>query len=254
MDKVSATKKFTFIHTILSKQRISTVELRTINRFDKIFTVSKEVSKDLIHTYSIDGNKIDEIRNIIDRDIVQMRSSEFSVESGTDFVVTTIGRYVDQKNFPLVLNFFRKMQSIYSNLTFNIITNGNESTIKRDFSTYNLKKLNIYFNIPNPYPVLSSSNLYIQFSFYEGFGIAIAEALYLGIPLLLTNFETAHLHISKDHINGIITSYIPSDIESPFKKIYENYDFYKQNSYLLSQTDFYETDLKKFWKDCWKVF
>lgn len=246
MDKVHATKKFTFIHNILSKQTISIFELRIINKFDKIFTVSKEITEDLINLFSIDRRKIDEIRNIIDRETIKLYSSELNLKSGKDFVVTTIGRYVDQKNYPLILSFFSKLQSIYSNVTFNIITNGNEPKIKQVISAYNIERLNIHFNIPNPYPILSISNLYIQFSLYEGFGIAIAEAVCLGIPLLLTNFETARLHISKQNDNGIITSYSLSDIEIAFQKIYENYAFYKKNSEIISRTDFYKTDYYKF--------
>ncbi len=246
IDKVNAKKKYTFIHNILSKQKISINELKIINQFDKIFTVSKEITEDLINLYNIDSNKIDEIRNIIDRDTIQIYSSEFKVNYGKDFVVTTIGRYVDQKNFPLIFSFFSKLQSIYPNLTFNVITNGNETKIKQDITKSNIKKLNTYFNIPNPYPILLRSNLYIQFSRFEGFGIAIAEAVYLGIPILLTNFETAHLHLSTDHQNGIITSYQFSEILQSFHEIYKNYAFYKDNAEHVSKTDFYETDFNKF--------
>lgn len=47
----------------------------------------------------------------------------------------------------------------------------------------------LLLNISNPYPIIKSCDYFVLSSFYEGFGIVIAEADILGKPVISTNIE-----------------------------------------------------------------
>ena len=55
----------------------------------------------------------------------------------------------------------------------------------------------------NPYPYMAQADIYAQTSRYEGFGMTIAEARILGIPVVSTNFDVVYNQITHKK-NGLI--------------------------------------------------
>lgn len=56
----------------------------------------------------------------------------------------------------------------------------------------------------NPYPYMAQADVYIQTSRHEGFGMTIAEARILGIPVVSTNFDVVYNQITHEK-NGLIS-------------------------------------------------
>ncbi len=53
---------------------------------------------------------------------------------------------------------------------------------------YNLQEyIKLYGFLPNPYEIMSQSDIFICSSRSEGFSLVIAEAMILGIPIMTTN-------------------------------------------------------------------
>ena len=55
----------------------------------------------------------------------------------------------------------------------------------------------------NPYPYMVQADVYVQTSRHEGFGMTIAEAKILGIPVVSTNFDVVYNQITHEK-NGLI--------------------------------------------------
>ena len=55
----------------------------------------------------------------------------------------------------------------------------------------------------NPYPYIKNSDIYVQTSKYEGFGLAIAEARMLNIPVVTTRFDAVYNQMI-DEKNGLV--------------------------------------------------
>ena len=56
---------------------------------------------------------------------------------------------------------------------------------------------------PNPYPFIKNADIYVQTSRFEGFGLAIAEARMLNIPVVTTRFDSVYNQMI-DGKNGLV--------------------------------------------------
>ena len=61
--------------------------------------------------------------------------------------------------------------------------------IEKMISSYRLQNDVILLGLQtNPYPYMAQADVYVQTSRHEGFGMTIAEAKILGLPIVSTNF------------------------------------------------------------------
>lgn len=72
----------------------------------------------------------------------------------------------------------------------------------------------------NPYPYILSSDLFILTSNYEGFPMAIQEALILGVPVLTTPYAAVNEQVNHG-VNGLITEMSVESIFRHLKNILE---------------------------------
>ena len=73
--------------------------------------------------------------------------------------------------------------------------------------------------------VLKNSDIYVQTSRYEGYGLSIAEARLLGVPVVTTPYDCVALQI-KGGINGIISTFDPNDIADSIATLIDNKTLY----------------------------
>lgn len=53
-------------------------------------------------------------------------------------------------------------------------------------------------NLPNPFPVLKKCDYFVLSSFYEGFGLVLAEADILGLPVISTDIDGPRLFMQQN--------------------------------------------------------
>lgn len=99
----------------------------------------------------------------------------------------------------------------------------------------------------NPYPYLKQTDIYVQTSREEGFGMAIAEARFLYKPIVSTPFLTIGLQI-KDRENGLISSFNPEDIANSIIELHRDINLRTKiiNSLMEDKTD-YQDQTKQFY-------
>ena len=103
----------------------------------------------------------------------------------------------------------------------------------------------------NPYPYYRLCDLFVLTSDIEGKPITVSEALTLGIPVVVTNYESASRQVA-DGVNGIIAENSEQGLIDALKKVMSNQAFYqslKQNAGMV-RTDNSAEVMKQFSQMC----
>lgn len=103
------------------------------------------------------------------------------------FRMCTIGRLVSAKGFDVLIDALAEAR-LSTPWELVLIGDGPlRQDLERQVAARGLGD-NVRFagNVDNPYPLLASADLAVQASRWEGFGIAVLEALALGVPIIAT--------------------------------------------------------------------
>lgn len=152
-------------------------------RYRKILTVSDSVMKEFIF-----GNcfkeKIEVISNPFDAKTIKGKVKESVLNDSSDIMY--LGRLVDEKDPLLFIDIVRRIIEIIPNIRVAVVGDGylKEQVINR-IDEFNLNGfIRVYGFEKNPYGLLNNTKVLCVTSKWEGFGLAAAEALSLGKPVV----------------------------------------------------------------------
>lgn len=206
-DKVLAKKKIAWIHTDYTKISIdATAELEVWDSYDKIISISEEVTKTFTQVFPSLKDKIIGIENILSPQFIKDQSSLFEPEEMCgDFIkICSIGRFCFAKNFENIPSIAQIL--IEKGLSFKWYIIGYGDTTE---TIENIKKTNtnecvvLLGKKENPYPYISNCDIYVQPSRYEGKSVTVREAQILCKPVVITNYPTSSSQVI-DGKDGII--------------------------------------------------
>lgn len=80
---------------------------------------------------------------------------------------------------------------------------------------------------PNPYPYFKAADLYVQTSEFESYGISIAEARLLNIPIVTTRYDSVDVQIQQEH-NGLITDLNGAAVAEGIIRLMEDKELYNK--------------------------
>ncbi len=219
-EKVKAKKKIAWIHTDYSHIEIDVdSELKMWSAYDKIISISDEVTKAFLKKFPSLRDKIVLIENMHPAELIKAQSEEFDASSempDDGFIkFLSVGRYCDAKNFDNVPDICRRLP----NVKWYIIGYGpDEDLIKRKISEAGMENRVILLGKKtNPYPYFKACDFYIQPSRYEGNAVTVNEALILGKKVAITSYATAKSQIN-DGVDGVI---VPLENEKCAKALAE---------------------------------
>jgi len=241
LEKVQAKKKLAWIHTDYSRIDVNAqLELPVWNGYDKIVSISPDVTKTFLQTFPSLAPKVIEIENILSPEFIWKRAEETTRERETDrnelfypntilnsqFLILnllSIGRYTYQKNFDNVPDICKQINSQLSILNslfrvrwYLIGYGGDEVLIRQKIVEAGMQDhVIILGKKSNPYPYIKACDIYVQPSRYEGKSITVREAQILCKPVVITNYATAPSQL-KDGVDGVI---VPMDNEGCAKGI-----------------------------------
>ena len=219
--KVLAKKKIAWIHTDYSTISINPkMELPIWSYFDKIISISDDVSTAFLQQFPTLNDRIYLIENIVSANLIKEQANEFEpieYESGI-INICSIGRFCEPKNFESIPFIAQHLQKRGLKFKWFIIGFGDDSTIKHNIkATDTSEYVSILGKKPNPYPYISKCDIYVQPSLYEGKSVAVREAQALNKPVIITNYPTSSSQVNNG-VDGIIC---PMDNESIASAIYE---------------------------------
>lgn len=226
LKKVRAKKKVAWIHTDYSQIDVDqALELPVWAGYDKIVSISPDVTKAFLGVFPSLEHKIVEIPNVLSPMFVRERAEslsnamvEMEMPREYGFVnLLSVGRFSSSKNFDNVPVICQKILASGLSVRWYIVGyGGDEVLIRRKIQEAGMEESVILLGKKaNPYPYMKACDIYVQPSRYEGNAVTVREAQILGKPVVITNYPTAHSQV-RDGQDGII---VPMDNEGCAKGI-----------------------------------
>lgn len=209
---VNAKRKVAWIHTDYKKIFVNRAsELKMWKAYDKVISISEDVSKSFISVFPELEDKLLIIKNILPKNYIMKRSVEFDcskeIREKDIISILSIGRFSEAKNFDNVPEICSLILKRGLKVKWYLIGYGSdEKLIRQKIHEFKMEKhVIILGKKENPYPYLKACDVYIQPSRYEGNSVAVREAQFFGKPVIITNYETATSQL-KDGYDGLIVS------------------------------------------------
>ncbi len=109
----------------------------------------------------------------------------------TDTVILHIGRFTDQKGQDTLIKAFSRVQDTEKNTSLVLIGKGpREASLRKLASGTAKEKIFFLNNITNIPEFMAACDIFVFPSRYEGFGIALVEAMAQGMPVIASDIET----------------------------------------------------------------
>lgn len=208
-DKVNAATKITWLHTDYSAVTLLEGKMcKTLDEFDKIISISADVTTSFLKVFPAMKSKIIEIENILSPETVRQRSKDFNVDGEMygDLKLLSVGRYCHAKNYDN-LPYIAKMlveEYGFTSLKWYIIGYGDDSEILSHIEKSGMEKHVILLGKKkNPYPYIGTCDIYVQPSRFEGKSVTVREAQILFRPVAVTSYPTAQSQI-RSGVDGVI--------------------------------------------------
>ena len=205
---------------------------------DKIIAVSDNIAKKLKVYRKKYANKIVAINNVIDIDSIIEKSKE-PVEKGVFsedcFNIVSCGRFAKEKGFDLAVEACNLLvENNHQSINWVFVGDGPErECIEKQIALYGLENhIKLIGMQKNPYPYIASADLFVQPSRIESFGLTIAEAMVLNVPVLSTQTDGAK-EIFAVKEAGVLCGISGKDIFEGVREIKNNKSEYSDASSLF---------------------
>lgn len=188
------------------------------NNYNKVVAVTDDI---VASTQKLAGTdkKIDIVKNTIDYKTILANSEQpialdpttkCSVEPEKFYEIMqsdakkfiNIGRYSPEKGHDRLIDAFYKLWQ-KDNSIYLIIIGGNSRANKYEELVEKVNEMGLSENVilllsvSNPYPIIKACNGFILSSLYEGFGLVLAEANILGLPIVSTDITGPRTFMNK---------------------------------------------------------
>lgn len=215
-EKVKAKKKFAWINTSYNlNQKEKEFQLKFYEQFNKIIAVSDSAKQIIKKTFPCCSKKIDIIYDISNPNLIQnlARTGKGLDNDFGGIKILTIGRLAAGKGYDMALEACKLLKERGINFKWYVLGKGPlKQEIEYFISQNNLSDAFILLGVKaNPYPFLKSADIYVQTSRFEGFGLALAEARMLNIPIVTTRFDAVFTQMINER-NGLVVDMNPNAI------------------------------------------
>lgn len=230
LKRVRAKRRICWIHTDYTKIDVNVnLELPIWGAYDRIVSISPDVSRTFLHKFPSLKDKILEMENIIPKALIEGKvkhssdfSSEFKAEEDTTILVS-VGRICDAKNYDNIPYMAVELENLFdekrrtknegslspqpskiNHFHWYIVGPGDHSAIDALSEQLGVSDVVTFLGpSSNPYPYIKACDIYVHPSRYEGKSIVVREAQILCKPVIITNYPTAKSQIN-DGVDGII--------------------------------------------------
>jgi glycosyltransferase involved in cell wall biosynthesis len=225
------------VHNIYVKRRTKHHWInRGLSRFtDRFIAVSGAVKESMVQYDHISPEKIQVLYNGID--LTQMDVSEDRKEirkalgiKPDEVVVGVIARLEEQKGHKVLLEALSLIPQLPDTLKVLLVGDGKlrlfleEETRKRGLSTCVL-----FLGTRKPvFPILSALDLFLLPSLWEGFSVALLEAMAMGLPVIATRVGGAEEVITSGQEGLLIPPGNPQDLAEAIQKALAHLERFQQ--------------------------
>ncbi|MEH7110634.1 glycosyltransferase [Bacillus sp. JJ1764] len=252
-EKVKAKKKFAWVNV---SYRLNETEKcfqqQYYNPYNKIVAVSHSTKEIFLETFPEYSKKIEVIYDINNQEFITKMADigESYSDSFEGVRILTIGRLAQQKGYDIALEACKKLKEARIKFKWYALGKGPlkneiEEYIKNNGLTGEFILLGVK---SNPYSYIKNADIYVQTSRFEGFGLAIAEARMLNIPVVTTKFDAVYSQMV-DEKNGLVVEMNADAVFNGILRLIKNPDL-KGNivKYLQGEKKGNVEEIEKFYK------
>lgn len=166
------------------------LEKKTIRKNHSVVAVTNEVLIDYENAIR-KNNRSFVLKNYISEDFLHQKIPAKNLNSLKEIRLVAVGNIKKQKNYIYLINAFEHLKEYNISLDIYGIEDENFNMLKKEIDK---NKLPINFKGPSAEidKLFSKYDIYVMPSLYEGFGIAVVEAMASGLPLLLSDLPVFH--------------------------------------------------------------
>jgi len=178
----------------------------TYARADRVVTVSEGAKEDVIDWLGLDPDQVITVYNPTNNDRIKSLAEEpidHPWYGGNDPVVTSVGRFYNQKDFETLLKAFAIVREHVSARLVIVGDGANRSRLENLTREINLDDVVDFVGYQdNPYKYMAGADLFVLSSNYEGLPNALIEALCVGTPAVATDCPSGPAEILLDGTGG----------------------------------------------------
>ncbi len=202
LKKVKAREKVAWIHTDYSQIDIDAdIELPVWGGYDKIVSISPDVTRNFLKVFPSLADKIEERANRVPENLVKEQACNMTPQQVEEEMpqapgrvnLLSVGRFCYAKNYDNVPDICRRIRENGIDARWYLIGyGGDEGLIRASIADAGMDDyVRILGRKDNPYPYMKACDIYVQPSRYEGCPMTVLEAVALETPVILTDFPTA---------------------------------------------------------------
>ncbi len=232
-DCVKASRKYAWVNVTYKPENVyRDFNLDKYRLYDRIVCVSDTTQWEFEDWFPELNNCTTVIRDMMDGTIVsEMAQWDSNAEkdmAGEDIKLLTVGRLAKQKGYDIALDACEILKNIGLSFRWYILGKGYlEEEIRKTIAE---KQLEDYICLlgtrTNPYPYFKQADIYVQTSRFEGFGIAIAEARILNVPVVTTAFDAVYTQMVNGE-NGLVVDMNATAVADGIEILIKDRDLYE---------------------------
>lgn len=236
IDNVIARKKILWIHNDIdichwTLSHFGTIEAEReyYGRFNHIICVSESVAESMSRVFG-KLNNLCVHHNPIDTRKIDMMLQKSTPAHPGDVWFVCVGRLVEQKGFDRLIRVCSRLVIEGYQFYVSILGDGQDRNLLEDMlKEYKVKNVELLGYKPNPFVYMRAADWFLQTSRHEGFGLALYEAAYCGVPVITTDVAGAR-ELLGDSEYGIVAPNSEDGIYNAMKRVldmHELHDKYK---------------------------
>lgn len=161
-------------------------EATAYSMYDRVVTVSRQLRDNFAAAYGIDAVAV---YNPLDvKEILKASEKAVDFPAKKALRIVSVGRLVEQKGYEGLIRCVALMRERGMDVELVILGEGDRrwmlERIVQETGLNGIVHLAGYRN--NPYPIMKTADVFVCSSLQEGFSLAIAEAMVLGLPVVST--------------------------------------------------------------------
>lgn len=229
---VNAKKRVAWIHVDMAQAGYDKeLDLDCYEKMDACFAVSEEVKQSFFQIHPECREKTKVFENILNKKRMQKLSQQGEAKEfdKNSFCILTVGRLHPQKGYELAIDTMEELKKSSYPIKWYIMGDGPlRKNLEKQIRDRGLENDMILLGAKeNPYPYYLHCDLYVHATLFEGKSIALSEAKYFGVPLVVSDVSGNRLQV-KDGENGLVCGLSKEELSSGILRLYKDEALRKQ--------------------------